>query len=190
MAEIRTYPNWLRGLENYNNNWVTSWDTTIKETASGRIRTVSHQKYPKQQTYLYYPHLTDAQADNLEAFVNQLQGSNKFCWYKDFSRYRVVDQQLPRTDDNKFQFMANISGYLQPVGKVDNLTVKVNGVSTTNYTVEGGVITIPNVTSTTTVVASYDYYFKMRISEDGITIRRNNAPNTNNVSLTLVVVRD
>lgn len=189
MQNIQTFPSWLYGKESYNNNWQSSWNTAIQSSASGRSRSLSNQLYPNRSTYIYFPHLTDIQVDTLEGFINSCKGASKPFWFKDYSRHEMKDQVLARSSDGTYQCIMNFGGFPEPVYRVDNLNLMVNGIKTTDYTLEGGKLTIPSANNNSIVTASYDYYFLVRVKDDGITIRRNNAPNTNNVSLNLEVVR-
>ena len=188
MADIKTFPNWLYGKESWNNNWQCSWNTTVQTSASGRSRTLTNQLYPNRSTYIYFPHLTDVQADDLEGFINSLQGGSKSFWFKDFSRHEMKDQILIRSSDGTYQCITRFGEAVEPVFRVENLKLFVDGQETTNYVLEGGKLTIPSAGTNSTVMASYTYYFLMRIKDDGITIRRN-FMNSNNVSLNLEVVR-
>jgi hypothetical protein len=190
MADIKTFPNWLYGKESWNNNWQCSWNTTVQTSASGRSRTLTNQLYPNRTTYIYFPHLTDVQADDLEGFINSLQGGSKSFWFKDFSRHKMKDQVLARSSDGTYQCIMKFGEAIEPVYRVENLKLFVNGTELTSssYTLEGGKITIPSTNINSTVIASYDYYFLMRVKDDAITVRRNFI-NSNNVSLNLEVVR-
>lgn len=186
-GKMMNFPEELRGKENWNNSLTANWSTATAETASGRMRTLTTQLYPKWTFTLNYPHLTDAQADLLQGFVNQCRGSGSFFWYKDYQRYRMEAQELPKTASGKFQFVCNIGGFNEPVLNVDNVTVYKNGAETTAYTITGGLLSISAGTNDV-ITASYDYYLKCYIADDGCTIQRQFI-NSNTASITLGVAR-
>lgn len=189
MSEIRTFPSSLFGKENFNNNWSIKWNTTAQASVSGRIRTLTQQLYPTLQTYLYYPHLTDSQAEELEGFINLCRGSGKFFWYKDYQRSKISNQVLSRSTSGTYQCITNIGGFVEPVYRVEAVKIYINGVETTSFSEENGILVIPDAKDNHTVTADYIYYLKCYTPDDGITIRRNNAPNTNNASLNICVAR-
>ena len=191
MSQFKEFPSFLRGKESWKQNWQSSWtNNAIQTTASGRIRTLTTQMYPFWTIYLQYNHLTDKEADELQGFVNQCRGSNSFFWYKDYQRYRTEMQVLAKNPDgNTFQCVANIGGFIEPVFKVDNITVFINGIQTENYSEQDAVITIESTLQPDDVVtASYDFYFKCYFKDNGLTIYRNFI-NSNNVALNLAVAR-
>jgi hypothetical protein len=100
----------------------------------------------------------------------------------------MKDQILIRSSDDTYQCIMRFGEAVEPVFRVENLKLFVDGQETTNYVLEGGKLTIPSAGTNSTVMASYTYYFLMRIKDDGITVRRN-FMNSNNVSLNLEVVR-
>lgn len=188
MSKINTYPTFLYGKESWNNNWKHSWNTITQLSASGRVRSLTHQLYPSVETYLYYPHLTDEEADKLQGFFNTCRGSSKFFWYKDYQRSLMKNQVLARAADGTYRLVMNIGEFLEPVFKADIIEVRIDGVKTIAFIEKDGVLTIADTTPEKVVTADYNCYLKCYLKDDNTIIRRN-FKNSNNASVTLCVAR-
>ena len=96
---------------------------------------------------------------------------------------------MAQVSSSKYQCVARIGSYVEPVEYVENVTVLVNGaiVPTTNYTVSGGIITFRQIPSGT-VTANYTYYWKVILADDGLTISKK-FDNINTAEIKLEVAR-
>lgn len=181
------FPTELRGKESWDTAYKADWTTTISETASGRMRTLTNQLYPKWTFALKFHHLTDAEAEILQGFVNRLKGAGGMFWYKDYSRFRMEETELPRNSNGTYRMVCNIGGYIEPVLNVNNVTVWKNGVRTSAFSITSGVMSI-SAEASDVIIASYDYYLKCYITNDGCTISQGFI-NHNTASITLGVAR-
>ena len=172
------------GRETWGSSMTPSWEVTEQLSASGRRRAVSEQIYPRWQISLAYNSLSDEEADALQGFYCLRRGGFEPFYYKDYHHSKVTSQRLTAGSDGKYQLIANINGYVEPVYRVDNLVVYVNGTKTTSYTLADGKLTL---STSGTVTADYEYYLKVHFSGDlSVT---NVFENVNSASVTLESVR-
>lgn len=164
----------------WNSTFEEKWNTTVQKSASDRVRTLTNQLYPA---------LTDAQADELLGFVALIKGSFEAFLWLDPEHNTEKGAPLAQVSSSKYQCVARIGSYVEPVEYVENVTVLVNGaiVSATNYTVSGGIITFRQIPSGT-VTANYTYYWKVILADDGLTISKR-FDNINTAEIKLEVAR-
>lgn len=170
-----------------------SWETTIQQTwevveqksASGRRRTLCQQTLPGWQINVSYPMITKAERDTLLGFYAQCRGKFESFFFSDPEQFHIEKQALVKGTDGKYQLLSSYGGYVEPVEKVKDLKVFVNGVETQNFTESNGKIT---VSTSGTVTASYDYYWKVCFTNN-LSISQKFA-DYYSVSLALEVVRE
>lgn len=172
------------GREAWGSTLTPSWNITEQKAASGRRRAVCEQYYPSWKIKLNYKALTDDEVNTLLGFYNARRGGFEPFYYKDYAYYKITAQTLNKSVTGVYPLVANIGGALEPVAYVDRLTVYVDGVKTTNYTLNNGAISI---NTTGVVTADYEYYFKVHFT-DALSITQV-FENCNNVSVTLESVR-
>lgn len=161
-----------------------AWTTVEQITASGRRRALSTQLYPKWTLSAKFQGLTNAEAETLLGFWNARRGTFESFYYKDFTHYKAEGQRLAQNPDGSYQCVSIIGGYTEPVNKVDNLHVYVNGVETTSYTEADGRI---RLSATGIVTADYEYYFRVHFASS-ISVTEK-FYDFNEVSIKLEVVR-
>ena len=173
----------------WNSTFEEKWNTTVQKSASGRVRTLTNQLYPAWTIKASYPALTDAQADELLGFVALIKGSFEAFLWLDPEHNTEKGAPLAQVSSSKYQCVARIGSYVEPVEYVENVTVLVNGaiVPATNYTVSGGIITFQQIPSGT-LTANYTYYWKVILADDGLTISKK-FDNINTAEIKLEVVR-
>lgn len=172
------------GREAWGSTITPSWNITEQKAASGRRRAVCGQYYPSWQIKLSYKALSDYEVNALIGFYNDRRGSFEPFWYKDYGYCRMESQRLNKSVSGVYPLVADIGGYLEPVEKVDNLVVRVDGAETKAYTLNNGSLSI---NTDGVVTADYDYYLKVHFV-GGLEISKA-FENVNNVSVVLESVR-
>lgn len=169
----------------FNSTVSPQWTVTQHETASGRERSMCSQYYPRYTYSVVFPLLRDDEIDTLLGFFNECRGSHLPFYIKDGLHYRVEDERIVEID-GEYQLVIPRGEYLEPCFKADNVTVKVDGVTVTNYSVADGKIKFDR-NPAGKVTASYDYYVKVRF--DGNISVTEMYYNANKVSVKFVTVR-
>lgn len=163
------------------------WNTTSQRSASGMERTMTNQFYPAWTIEASYPAITDDEARELQGFTALQKGASEPFWWLDPEDYQATNQVLAPLGNNQYQAVMVQGGYVEPVEYIDNVTVRVAGSVVTNYSLNGGTITFTSAPSGE-VTADYRYYWKTKLSNDGITIEKI-FDNVNKCSFELEVVR-
>lgn len=185
---VRKFPNIRRF--SWNSTKQEKWNTEVQKSASGRVRTMTSQLYPEWTITASYPALTDAEANELLGFVALLKGAYEPFLWLDPEDYKAVGVQLAPTY-GYYQCVMVMGSYAEPAEYVENLVVYVNGVEqdASTYTVEQGAITFNDAPAADAVVtADYIYYWKVMLSDDGLTINKIFV-DVNKCSLKMVVAR-
>lgn len=163
-----------------------AWSVTQTETASGRRRAICGQLYPAYTFNVTFQALTDAQLSLLMGFYAKCKGSLLPFWYKDYNAH-VEMQELTRNTDGKYQLFINQGGYILPCEKADDVRVYIDNTETLDFTLDGGVLTVPSATAQNVVTACFSYYWRVRFT-DTLSITQAFI-NINQVSLKLATVR-
>lgn len=175
------------------NNKKMSWETTMQQhwevveqkSASGRRRTLCQQTLPGWTINISFPMLTKSERDTLLGFYAQCRGKFESFFFMDEEQCHVEKQLLDIEADGTYQLVCNYAGYTEPVERVANLKVFVNGTETTAFTENNGVLTVE---TEGTVTATYDYYWKVCFGNN-LSIAQKFA-DYYSASLTLEVVRE
>ena len=149
------------------------WKTTIETVGSGRKRSNTNQLLPLWNISVKFWSLSDAEYKTIMGFVASLKGAHKPFWWLDPEDYQETEIQLPRLTSGSYQCVMKFGNYVEPVEKVDELTVYVNGTEQQSaaYTESNGVITFAAALASSAVVkATYRYYWKVHLPADGISI--------------------
>lgn len=152
-----------------------SWTVNEQTSASGKRRAMSYQTLPAWQFNLEFPALTAEERDKLFAFYSRCKGSLLPFFYKDAESYKADKLRLAQNTDGSFQLVAYMHGQQEPIEYADNLTVYVDDTEqdASTYTLDNGAIVFSSVpASTSTVTASYEYYWKVCFSESKITLKQ------------------
>lgn len=175
----------------YESTKSVKWDTAVQTAGSGRVKTLTNRFYPQWTIESKFVGLTDDERRKLMGFVNQCKGSyTPFLWL-DPEDYHVGSIELPTVSTGVYQCVMVFDSFVQPAQYVENVTVYVDGVlqNASGYTVSDGRIKFDTAPASTSVVtASYDYYFKVMLSDDGIEVEQtyNNFNNTSSVKMVTV----
>jgi hypothetical protein len=163
-----------------------AWEVTQTETASGRRRAICSQLYPKLSFTVSFTALDDKNLSLLIGFYAKCKGTLLPFFYKDYGA-RVELQELSRDESGKYQLFIKNGGYVLPCEKADNVSVYIDDKETADFTLDGDILTVPAATAKSVVMASFDYYWRVRFS-DTLSVTQTFA-DVNNVNLKLVTVR-
>lgn len=185
---IKKFPN-IRSFA-WNSTKAQKWDTAVQKSASGKVRTLTNQLYPEWTITASLPMITDAEANELHGFVALLKGSYEPFLWLDPEDYQAKGQQLVPTN-GYYQCVMAMGSYAEPAEYVEDLRVFINGeeADVGTYTVDRGAITFDVAPDASDIVtADYTYYWKVMLSDDGLTVTKV-FKDINKVSLKLVVAR-
>ena len=149
------------------------WNTTVERVGSGRMRSNTNQLLPLWNISIKYAWLDDERYKTIMGFVALLKGAHTPFWWLDPEDYQETEIQLPRLPSGAYQCVMKLGGYVEPVEKVDELTVYVNGTEqqSSAYTENNGVITFATTPASSAVVkATYRYYWKVHLVDDGLSV--------------------
>lgn len=174
------------GSAAWNSSVSQAWEVTQTETASGRRRAICSQLYPKLSFNVSFTALDDKNLSLLIGFYAKCKGTLLPFFYKDYGA-RVELQELSRDESGKYQLFIKNGGYVLPCEKADNVSVYIDDKETSDFTLDGDILTVPAATAKSVVKASFDYYWRVRFT-DTLSVTQSFA-NVNNVDLKLVTVR-
>lgn len=188
MATLKKFPNIRRFA--WSSSKQQKWNTTVQKSASGRARTMTNQLYPEWTISASLPAITDAEARTLLGFVALLKGSfEPFLWL-DPEDYKEIAAPLAEISSGKYQAIIRMGEFVEYAACIENVTVYVDGVAqaVSAYTVSDGVVTFKTPPASENITADYTYYWKVMLSDDGITVNKIFA-DINKCSLKMVVAR-
>lgn len=168
-----------------------TWETTVATAGSGRVRTLTNRKYPKWTITTKFKTLTDDEARAMFGFVNQIKGAYEPFFFLDPEDNKETNCPLPSLGSGQYQFTMRMGDYVQPVYKVDNVTIYKDEVKvpSTEYTISGGVVSFKNApSSASSITADYTYYWKVIMTNDNfrITVLFFNINQSDNLTLETV----
>lgn len=137
------------------------------------MRSNTYQLLPSWNISVKYAWLDDERYKTIMGFVASLKGAHKPFWWLDPEDYQETGIQLPKNTDGSYQCVMKMGSYVEAVEKVDQLKVYVDGTlkAANTYTVSGGTITFNTTPASGTVVtATYRYYWKVHLPDDGISV--------------------
>lgn len=146
------------------------WSVQKYESASGIRKTLVQQKYPAWEFSLNFPRLHQGEVDTLMAYYASCKGSWKSFWYKDYESYRAIDMALEQDESGRFQAVIPYDYYGEKAECIDNVVVYVDGTPTTDFTVEGGLITVADSFGKS-YRFDYEYYYKVAFA-DSISVKQ------------------
>lgn len=149
------------------------WNTAVEKSGSGRMRSNTYQLLPTWSISIKYAWLTDESYRTIMGFVALLKGAHKPFFWLDPEDYQETGIQLPRNANGSYQCVMKIGNYVEAVEYVDQLQVYVDGtlMSASTYRVSGGTITFNTTPASSAIVtATYRYYWKVHLPDDGISI--------------------
>ena len=156
----------------WNSTKEQKWNTSVQESASGKVRTMTNQIYPKWIISASLPALSEEEAKKLLGFVASIKGRYQPFLWLDPEDYKAEGIRLIRLD-SAYQCVMPFGDYREAVEHVEELKVYVDGalVDELSYTVDKGKITFVNQPAAAAVVtADYKYYWPVMLYEDDITV--------------------
>lgn len=166
---VRIWPV-LTGIEMKSSKSI-AFNTKVARAGSGKKRTCTNQILPLWTISVKFVHLTAANSKEIIGFVSLLRGAHEPFFWKDPEDCQEVGIQLPKNTDGTYQCIMKMGPYVEPVEKVVNLKVYIDGTqqATSAYTVANGAIHFNNAPASGAVVtADYEYYWKVQLKNDGI----------------------
>ena len=169
------YPE-LIGLS-FGSTKTPEFKTNIKQSVSGYEARATLRAYPLWHFQLSYEFLrTDPTINELKTLVGfflQCKGGYTTFLYKDPYDYTVSTQTFGVGDgtSTKFQLIRDFGGFVDIVQAPNNFTIYIDGVSTTAFTQNNGLITFNTPPSSGAVLTwSGEFYFPCRFKDDAVDV--------------------
>lgn len=143
------------------------WNTTIKTSGSGRVRTLTTWQYPQYIITAQYAWLSTEEYRTLHGFISQVRGSHEPFLWLDPEDYEEKGIRLGSGRDMQWQAVRRMGDFIEPVAYVENVTLYADGKKLNGITVDGGLIKCTEaVPEDAVITADYTYYWKVRLSGD------------------------
>lgn len=146
----------------WSNTVTPSWSTTEQSTASGRYRALTTQTAPKYDFSYTFNGISERELNSILEFYNARKGTLQPFFVSDSVSMTCRNQLLARINDAYPLPMRHSN---EVPNLVNVLAVYVDDVRTTDYSVTDGILTVNNTDDSSKVVASYDYYHKVRFKD-------------------------
>jgi len=168
------YPDSLLGLT-LDRTKTPQFSTNIKKSVSGYEVRTPLMAYPLWKFALKYDFLrTDANNNELKTLVGfylQCKGSSETFYFKDPYDYTVENQVIGVGNgiNKNFQIIRNYGGFIDLIQSPTNYSIFVNGIETTAFTEENGVVIFNSAPSSgSTITFSGEFYYPCRFTEDKV----------------------
>jgi len=156
-----------------------SWNTTVQKSGSGKIRTMCNQTLPAWTIETKFNMLTDSDYRQLLGFVAAVKGGfEPFLWL-DPEDYQEQNILLTSSNEGYFQAVMRLGEWQEPVEGIKDLALVYEGEELPAERLEiiGGQFYLLDeygnrITTSTTVTASYKYYWLVRFADDGLSVER------------------
>ena len=159
----------------WNSTKTIKWETKVIKSASGKRKAMTSVAYPEIEIECPLVGLTQQQVETVGGFVCARRGMLEPFLWKDPEEYKVTKQQIGIGNGAKseYQLFRSFGVFTVPVTDVvaNTLTVYINNVATTAYTLEeGGIVKFSGTPQTGKVIsASFEYYWRVALADDGLT---------------------
>ena len=166
MADLIKFPD-IKSLA-WKSTKAQKWDTKIKRTGSGRVRTMTTWQYPQYTITTEFAILTPEEHKQIMGFYAKVKGGTApFLWLdpEDFEEKGV---RLGTGAQSEWQAVRLYGDFREPVAYIENLKLYANGTPI-NAVSDKGVIRLAQgvtVAPTSIITADYTYYWKVMFSGD------------------------
>lgn len=164
----------LIGLK-YDRKKSPAFSTQIKQSINGYEARTANMAFPIWKFDLQFEFLRENATQNelkvLAGFYLQVKGAFDTWLYSDPSDNTVTSQVIGVGDGStkEFQLIRSYGGFVDIVQAPNEITVTVNGVTTTAYTEDKGVIKFNTAPAAGASIAySGTFYFPCRFEEDNM----------------------
>ena len=144
------------------------WDTKIKKSGSGKIRTMTNWKYPQYTITTEFSVLTVDEYKALMGFYSQTKGGTiPFLWH-DPEDDKEKGITLGKGNQTEWQAVRKFGDFLEPVAHIEDVTLYADG-KPVRCVSDKGVIRLDTgqtVAPTATITADYTYYWLVMFSGD------------------------
>ncbi len=147
----------------WNSKLKSKWNVTSFRSAGQVYKSLVQQSRPLWTISIDFPRLNKYELDKLIAFHAMCKGSWHPFYYKDYENYGVIGKTLEQDTDGNYQAVIPFGTYEEPAPLIDNVVMWVDGVKSTDFTVDGGLITVTAVGDE--IKFDYEYYYKVIFTE-------------------------
>lgn len=166
MADLLKFPD-IRTFA-WKSTKAQKWDTKIKRTGSGRVRTMTTWQYPQYTITTEFAILSPEEHKRLMGFYASVKGGTvPFLWL-DPEDYEEKGVRLGTGAQSEWQAVRKFGDYIEPVAYVENVKLYADGQEV-RCTTDKGVIRLASgqtVSPTAIITADYTYYWKVMFSGD------------------------
>ena len=166
MAELLKFPKIIS--LGWKSQKIQKWDTKIKTTGSGKVRTMTTWKYPQYTISTDFEVLKPAEYKELMGFYSKTKGGTiPFLWL-DPEDNQEKGIQLGTGSEGSWQAVRKFGDFLEPVYHVEDLKLYANGTPIRAVS-DKGVIKLAQgetVAPNAVITADYTYYWLVRFSGD------------------------
>lgn len=163
MNELKKFPT-IKSLA-WKSTKAQKWDTKIKRSGSGKVRTMSTWQYPQYTITTEFAYLNPEQYKTIMGFFASIRGGTEpFLWLdpEDNNEKGIV---LGKGSQGQWQAFRNFGGYLEPVEHIENIVLYADGKKLSDVTVDKGLIkTKAAVNPDAVITADYTYYWKVLLN--------------------------
>ena len=152
-----------------------TFSTQIKQSINGYETRTANMAFPIWKFELDFEFLRENAPINelraLAGFYLQAKGAFETWLFTDPSDNKVTNQMFAVGDgiSKSFQLVRNFGGFIDLIQAPNEITVTINGIPTTAYTKNKGVITFTNAPASGTSIAwNGTFYFPCRFEEDNM----------------------
>lgn len=147
----------------YKSTKTQRWNTTVKKSGSGQVRTMTTWSYPEWEITAQFAHLTDEEYKKIMGFFATVKGCTKPFLWLDPEDYEEKNIPLMRYADGKFYAVRRWGTYAEPVEYVKDVTVYADGRKVNAAAKDGQIILLDSVGSSAKLTADYTYYWKVML---------------------------
>lgn len=167
MVELKKFPN-IRKFA-WKSTKEQRWNTIVKQSGSGHIRTMSTWRYPQWTITATYAHLTAEEYREIMGFFASLKGGAiPFLWLdpEDYQERGVV---LGRGSAGSWTPVHRFGEFVEPVPHIEDLKLYADGKQVTAKYENGVIRASGSVPADAVITADYTYYWKTRLADSKIT---------------------
>lgn len=160
---IKKFPN-INSLD-WNSSKSQSWDTKVKTSGSGKVRTMTTWRYPRYTITTSFAILNTQQYRTIMGFFASTKGGTEpFLWLdpEDNHEQGIV---LGKGIDRQWNAIRKMGDYIEPVEYIEDIVLYADGKPLQHVDNNKGILTTKDeVNDNAVITADYTYYWKVRLN--------------------------